>query len=117
MVGAIKGNRARDMRTTKDLIRELQDEADGAAFTALIVGLENTTLFVYANDEDPLSTLNRMIERGGEPVGLMRFMKTAKGEGEFKLRPLAENADDPDIERFLRKLLRDFVNGVNALGN
>src|SRR5262245_62055990 len=98
--GCHQRHRAIDMRTTKDLIRELHDEADGAAFTALIIGFENTTLFVYANDEDPLSSLNRMIERGGEPVGLMRFSKTGKGEGKFKLRPLAEYTDDPHIERF-----------------
>jgi hypothetical protein len=106
-----------DMRATNHLIRELQEEADGAAFTALIVGFENTTLFLYANNEDPLSALNRMIERGGEPFGLMRFMKKGKGAGEFKVRPLAEYAGDPHVERFLRTLLRDFVNGVKTLAN
>jgi len=40
-------------RTTKDLIEELMSESEGTFLTALVVGFEHQTKFVFSNSEEP----------------------------------------------------------------
>jgi hypothetical protein len=91
------------VRTTIDLIEELNRESQGAVHCVLVVGFQNTTLFVYDSDDNPLQNLNSMIQQGGEPVGFIRVI----GEpGTLKLesRPLHEYADDSSIAEYLSRL-------------
>src|SRR5262245_58316552 len=74
-------------RTTKDLIEELRVEgerfqnktADHSA-VALVVGSENKPEFVWNSDRNPLQKLNSLIEKGGEPVGLIGWIVTLDEE-------------------------------------
>ena len=60
------------MRTTKDLIMELEENAKGYAVAALVIGFESTTIFVMADDPNRFQLLNETIALGGEPVGWYR---------------------------------------------
>lgn len=91
------------MRSTIDLIEELQSEAEGAVTAALIVGFESTTLFLEAGEKNALMTLNEMIRSGGEPVGIMRAIRDGLGTA-VTFRPLPEYSEDEHIQGFLRKL-------------
>jgi hypothetical protein len=95
------------MRTTVDLIEELHAESIGSNVASLVVGFGNTTLFVCANAEDPLSELNEMIQNGGQPVGIIRM---AQDGPELSLvgRPLEEYAGDDWIRQYLVSLTQTF---------
>ena len=58
-------------RTTVDLIEELDHEAGNFTRAALAVGFEHTTIYVFATDDERLDKLNRAVEAGGEPIGLV----------------------------------------------
>ena len=60
------------MRTTAEVIAELETEAERFTHVALAVGFENTTLFIMSGEDRKISKLNQMIEQGGEPIGLCR---------------------------------------------
>jgi hypothetical protein len=55
------------MRAAEDLIHELQSKAEGTHITGLLIRFEETTLFVFASEGDPLASLSRMMRNGGEP--------------------------------------------------
>jgi hypothetical protein len=105
------------VRTTNDLIAELQAEARGAVTAALIVGFETTTLLLEAGENDPVGMLEEMIQAGGEPVGIMRVTNGTDGSS-VSFRPLAEYSDDEQIQMFLRKLsetcVRHFGSGKES---
>src|SRR5688572_5457768 len=82
-----------DMRTTIELIDELQREAEGTVGCFLVVGFENTTLFVASNEPDAIEKLNGMIEMGGHPVGLFRMVKGRPQELRIEVRSLDECND------------------------
>lgn len=60
-------------RQPKDLINEMTREAGRFTRIAIAVGFESKTKFVWAYDEKKLNTLERLIEDGGEPVGLIAY--------------------------------------------
>src|SRR5215468_3806261 len=82
-------------RTTKDLIDELRAEgerfqkktADHSA-VALVVAFENASEFVWNSDRNPLQKLNSLIEKGGEPVGLIGWIVVFEDDEESSKRAL-----------------------------
>jgi hypothetical protein len=104
------------MRTTIELIDELQREAEGALACFLVVGFENTTLFVASNESDALGKLNGIVETGGHPVGLIRMVKGRPQELRIEVRSLDESKNDPDVESYLERLAEQFVQNANAFG-
>jgi hypothetical protein len=63
--------RTKLMRNTPELIAELENEAREHWNAAIVVGLEDSTVYVLPQDENPLAMLNAAIQAGGIPVGLI----------------------------------------------
>jgi hypothetical protein len=91
------------MRTTKDLIQELRDKAEGAFVAGIVVGFEKKTEFVWANAPDPLGDLNALVERGGEPIAMCRMDKI-EGAMNYSLRPLEEYINEGWVNGYLDAL-------------
>jgi hypothetical protein len=64
------------MRTTSELIAELEDEAKNHWVVMMIVGFKTSTIFVRSGDENRLALLNSSMRAGGIPVGLIAADKT-----------------------------------------
>jgi hypothetical protein len=96
------------MRTTDDLIAELDEEAGNFTSAALVVGFENTTTYVFSTDEHRLDTLNDLVRNGGEPIGLFGI-DLSHGMLNIHHRTLDEYADASWAERYLEALLEGFM--------
>jgi len=102
------------MRSTSDLVHEMQDEARSAWLVAIAVGFENDTKFVFSTARFPLEELNALTREGGSPIGLLRFDNEVSGvQGSY--RPFAEYADQPWVEGYLAGLL-DNTGEIVAMG-
>jgi hypothetical protein len=64
-------HRGEIMRSTPDLIAELDEEAKNHWIVVMVVDLETSITFVQAKDENRLAMLNSAIQEGGTPVGLI----------------------------------------------
>jgi hypothetical protein len=105
------------MRTTIELIDDLQREAEGALGCFLVVGFENTTLFVASNEPDALGKLNGMVEMGGHPVGMLRMLRGRPHELRIEVRSLDECKNDSEVESYLERLAEQFIqNAADASG-
>lgn len=92
------------MRETSDLVNEMLAEAKTAWLVAIAVGFENETKFVFSSQMQPLAALNRLVEKGGYPIGLLRFDKqNSKVEGSY--RPFEEYANEEWVQKYLAGLL------------
>lgn len=100
------------MRTTKELIEDLKAEAlalkldgtDPLAGVQLVVGFEATSEFIYHHDPEALAKLNEMIQRGGEPIGLISIIKTGKGHCGVQNKLLPEYAGQEWAQKYLNHL-------------
>ena len=102
------------LRTTADLICELDAEASLCTKVALAVGFEHTTLFVFSGIDDNLKKLNEMIRNGGEPIGFIAYRCDGNGQLTIACRPLEEYADEPWAQQYLEGLTHTFVRLVRA---
>jgi hypothetical protein len=94
------------MRTTVELIEELEREARSFSQIALVVGFPEGTQFVWCSEGDKaekIDKLNKLIEEGGEPVGLIG-VNIAEDIGSYYLRPLREYKTNETTLTYLRKL-------------
>ena len=91
------------MRSTVDLINELQQEAQGSLLTALVVGSERATTYVWAADEMALEILNHAVRNGGNPVGYVTINRDANNVN-IGCWPLAEHAGNEEVEASLKEL-------------
>ena len=94
------------MRTTADLIAELDAEANNFTKAALVVGLESTTMFVFSTDENRLDKLDGLVRNGGEPIGMFGI-DISHGLNAHH-RCLEEYAEESWAERYLETLLDGF---------
>jgi len=93
------------MRSTKELMAELDAEAANVTNVALAVGFESTTIFVFSHEPDRLQALNDAIRAGGEPIGFLAYEQPPEQhEVHVKTRVLAEYAEEPWATGYLRKL-------------
>jgi hypothetical protein len=94
------------MRKTSDLVNEMLKEAKGAWLVAIAVGFENDTQFVFSSRKQPLGELNQLVEKGGSPIGLLRFDKeNSKVQGSF--RPFEEYENEEWAQKYLAGLLEN----------
>jgi hypothetical protein len=92
------------MRKTTDLITEMLQEAKSAWLVAIAVGFENETRFVFSSQKLPLGELNQLVQKGGSPLGLLRFEKeNAAIQGSF--RPFEEYENEEWVKKYLAGLL------------
>jgi hypothetical protein len=92
------------MRKTSDLVNEMLKEAKNAWLVAIAVGFEQDTQFVFSSSRQPLGELNQLVQKGGSPIGLLRFDKEdSQIQGSF--RPFEEYADEEWAKKYLTGLL------------
>jgi hypothetical protein len=92
------------MRKTSDLVNEMLKEAKGAWLVAIAVGFETETKFVFSSQKQPLGELNQLVQKGGSPVGLLRFEKeNSQIQGSY--RPFEEYANEEWAKKYLAGLL------------
>jgi hypothetical protein len=99
---------ARAPRTTPDLIVELQVQATTLTLAAIAVAQPDVTRFVFASDDDPLGTLNALIDAGGHPIGLVGA-RVGGGRVEYYTHPFAEYQDHPRAVAYLQTLRIPFL--------
>ena len=98
----------RHMRKTSDLVNEMLKEAKNAWLVAIAVGFENDTEFVFSSQRQPLGELNQLVQKGGSPIGLLRFDKeNSQIQGSF--RPFEEYANEEWAKKYLAGLLDNTV--------
>ena len=94
------------MRKTSDLVNEMLKEAKGAWLIAIAVGFEDDTQFVFSSRKQPLGELNQLVEKGGSPIGLLRFDKeNSNVQGSF--RPFEEYENEEWAKKYLAGLLEN----------
>jgi hypothetical protein len=92
------------MRKTSDLVNEMLAEAKKAWLVAIVVGFENETKFVFSSRRQPLGELNQLVQRGGSPIGLLRFDKEdSQVQGSY--RPFEEYENEDWAKKYLAGLL------------
>jgi hypothetical protein len=92
------------MRKTSDLVNEMLREAKNAWLVAIAVGFEQDTQFVFSSSKQPLGELNQLVQKGGSPVGLLRFEKeNSHIQGSFC--PFEEYANEEWAKKYLAGLL------------
>src|SRR5687767_3315949 len=97
------------MRTLRELIDELQLEANGAVVAALIVRFEAWQDYVFPGDTpSPLETLGKMVVAGGDPIAFVVARQTSPAKASAYVRLLADHADDPQLRNELGQLAEDF---------
>ncbi|HWO40122.1 MAG TPA: hypothetical protein VNO32_66005 [Candidatus Acidoferrum sp.] len=107
--------RLNERRSTADLIRELDAEEPYFRLVCLVVGFDNHSEFVFANDEQKLKKLNSLVQSGGEPVGLIGC---DWGGGQFWVhtRSLVEFKNEAWVEEFLGRCVDELYEAIVALG-
>src|SRR5262249_21972297 len=91
------------LRTTTDLIEELKQHAEepGCVFSALVVGFERSTSFVFSDDANSLDKLNAFIRQGGEPVGIVSMFREGCGKRVVIAQLLAEYSEESWAQQYL----------------
>ncbi len=101
------------MRKTADLVNEMLAEAKHAWLVAIVVGFENETRFVFSSGQQPLRDLNQLVQKGGSPIGLLRFDKEdSQVQGSY--RPFEEYGNEEWVKNYLAGLLVD-TSGIISL--
>jgi hypothetical protein len=103
-------------RTTADLVAELREVASATAGAALVVGFDDRTEFVWANDPDALLVLNAHIHNGGDPLGVVTGSDDGDGATAVRAHPLIEYQDDEWVEKYLISILAELRRSAAASG-
>lgn len=94
------------MRNTSDLVNEMLAEAKKTFLVTIAVGFPNETKFVFSSGRTPLKDLNKLVQLGGSPIGLLRFEKeNAEIQGSY--RPFFEYENEPWTGKYLADLLEN----------
>jgi hypothetical protein len=106
--GSVAWRPARSSRTTPELIVELLGQAAALTVAAIAVVHHDGTAFVFASDDDPLGTLNALVEGGGHPIGLVGA-RLGGGAVEYSAHPFVEYQDHPSAAAYLQTLRVPFL--------
>jgi len=79
------------MKTATKLIAQLDQEASKFATVGIAVGFLDQTEFVFAGQADRLDRLKRYVQLGGEPMGLVGFLKNGSRRGDFHWKVFADH--------------------------
>jgi hypothetical protein len=98
------------MRSTIDLIQELDTEAEKFWVCVIAVGFEQSTTIIAHSQENRLELLDEAVAQGGEPVGMLAVLKepgTEPGTGTltFCTKVFDEHAQEQQASEYLSKLL------------
>lgn len=103
-------------RTTADLVAELCETATDRSRAALVIGFDDRTEFVWANDPDALQVLNAHIRNGGDPLGFVTGSDDGDGATSVHARPLIEYEQAEWVEKYLITLLAEVRRRAAASG-
>ena len=92
------------MKTATKLIAELDREASKFATVGIAVGFLDQTEFVFAGQADRLERLKRYVQLGGEPMGLVGFLKNGSHRGDFHWKVFADHKKSGWVQGCLREL-------------
>jgi len=81
------------MRSTVDLIKELETESAQHFCCILPVAFENTSIMINPTDENRLQLLNAAIQQGGIPIGLIVADKVAGTSTDFVVEKQPDGRD------------------------
>jgi hypothetical protein len=99
------------MRTTIELVAELDQEAANFTGAGLVVVEPDATTFVWANDPARRPKLHDALSRGGEPVGILAF--DVRDDGLLTVRPrVLAGMVDSWQERYLEGLVGAFTSEI-----
>ena len=107
---------ASSMRSSRDLIVELNSEAEQFTAVAIAVGFPQHTEFVFSGDEGSVTRLDELVRDGGDPVGLLRIV-ISEALLQVDARPFTEYADETWVEDYLQSIahsLRNLLAGKGA---
>jgi hypothetical protein len=96
------------LRSTPELIVELQVRATALTLAAIAVVNNDVTQFVFAIDDDPLSTLNSLVRAGGHPIGIVGA-RLGPGTIEYHPQPFVEYQQNPEAMAYLQTLRVPFL--------
>ncbi len=102
------------MRKTSDLVNEMLAVAKDAWLVAIVIGFQDETKFVFSSQQNPLEALNRLVQKGGSPIGLLRFSRV-NGKVQGSYRPFEEYENEPWVTGYLAGLLAE-AESIVALG-
>ncbi len=97
------------MRSTKDLIKDLDNEAivgdedRDELFTVLVVGFENESKTIFHNESNRLKRLNELVRNHGCPVGFIKAYRSGK-ELKFMTKLLPEVENDENCKKLLQDM-------------
>ena len=94
------------MRKTSELVNEMLEEAKKTFLVAIAVGFTTETKFVFSSAKSPLKDLNTLIQRGGSPIGLLKFEKE-KSVVQGSFRPFLEYETEEWVGKYLTGLLEN----------
>jgi hypothetical protein len=105
------------MRDPKELIAELEAESKNFWVCCLVVGFEKRTEFVWSKEKEKLGMLNKLMQAGGEPVGLIGVTRENENRvATYYCRPLKELEQEPWVGNYLNALLDSIKTTVLASG-
>ncbi|MDP2797079.1 MAG: hypothetical protein Q8N94_06180 [Methanoregula sp.] len=81
-------------------------EAKNTFLVAIAVGFSAETKFVFSSAKSPLKDLNTLVQRGGSPIGLLRFEKE-KSVIQGSYRPFFEYEKEEWAGKYLAGLLEN----------
>jgi hypothetical protein len=99
---------ARSLRSTTDLVVELQVRATDLTLAAIAVVNSDVTQFVFAIDDDPVSKLNALIRAGGHPIGIVGARLGCESIA-YHLHPFVEYQNNPQALAYLQTLRVPFL--------
>jgi hypothetical protein len=103
------------VRGARELIAELEEESSKHWYVAIVIGFEDTTVFIQAKDPDRLQVLNDAIKLGGDPIGLIAGNKVASGL-EVMSRVYPEHSDwEEEAQAYLNHLASEALHRYRLL--
>ena len=95
------------MRTTEELIQELDHEGRNFTRCGLVIGFETSTIYVWGNDANRHRMLDEAVHSGGKPVGMIGY-DMHNGLLSVHIRPLEEYAGEDWVAEYLEQASRQF---------
>jgi hypothetical protein len=95
------------MRSTEELIQELDREAGNFTHCGLVIGFESSTIYIWGHDPNRQRALDEAVDAGGEPIGVLGC-DMRDGLLSVQVRALEEHAHEDSVAEYLHKLADDF---------
>jgi hypothetical protein len=103
------------MKPTQEIIDQFAQMAEGSFQSALIVGFEAETKYVFKDDPNQVAKLDALILQGGQPIGVIRLNKDGRRLN-CSISVFEEWEGQDWINGYVDALGSEFVRGVAQEG-